>query len=48
MIKIYSPRIHNLGDFMHCLPALSGLHKKLKYKFSFVICDRLERFVGIK
>ena len=48
MIKIYSPRIHNLGDFMHCLPALSGLHKTLKYKFSFVICDRLERFVGIK
>lgn len=45
---IYSPRIHNLGDFAHCLPALSGLYKKTEEKISFGICDRLSRFKGIK
>lgn len=48
MITVYSPRIHNLGDFMHCLPTLSGLHKKYEEKISFGICNRLERFKGIK
>lgn len=48
MIKIYSPRIHNLGDFSHCFPTLSGLYKKFGHKFSFGICDRLMRFRGIK
>jgi hypothetical protein len=33
---------------MHCLPTLSGLQKKFGDKISFSICDRLERFVGIK
>jgi len=47
MITIYSPRIHNLGDFAHCLPALSGLYKKYDTKISFGICDRLKRFRGI-
>jgi len=48
MITVYSPRIHNLGDFAHCLPALSGLYKKKGEKISFGICDRLQRFNGIK
>lgn len=48
MISVVSPRIHNLGDFSHCLPALSGLYKKLGHKINFVICDRLQRFKGIK
>jgi hypothetical protein len=48
MINIFSPRIHNLGDFSHCLPALSGLYGHVGEKFRFVICDRLERFRGIK
>ena len=48
MITVYSPRIHNLGDFAHCLPALSGLYKKTGEKISFGICDRLQRFKGIK
>lgn len=48
MIKIYSPRIHNLGDFAHCLPALSGLYKTFGRKISLGICDRLQRFNGIK
>jgi hypothetical protein len=48
MIAVYSPRIHNLGDFAHCLPVLSGLHKYTQEKISFGICDRLSRFKGIK
>lgn len=48
MISIVSPRIHNLGDFAHCLPILSGLYKKYGQKLSFSICDRLQRFIGIK
>lgn len=48
MITVYSPRIHNLGDFAHCLPALSGLYKHTGEKISFGICDRLQRFIGIK
>lgn len=48
MITVYSPRIHNLGDFMHCLPTLSGLYKKTGEQLSFGICNRLERFKGIK
>jgi hypothetical protein len=47
-IRVYSPRIHNLGDFIHCLPVLSGLAKKLDSQISFGICNRLERFKGIK
>lgn len=47
MITVYSPRIHNLGDFLHCLPALSGLYNKTGQKISFGICDRLYRFNGI-
>ena len=46
-MKVYSPRIHNLGDFMHCLPTLSGLYQKYG-QLSFGICDRLKRFNGIK
>jgi len=46
-MKVYSPRIHNLGDFIHCLPTLSGLHEKYG-PISFGICDRLKRFNGIK
>ena len=48
MINIVSPRIHNLGDFSHCLPALSGLYKFTNHKMHFVICDRLQRFRGIR
>ena len=48
MITVDSPRIHNLGDFAHCLPALSGLYKKTGEEISFGICDRLQRFKGIK
>lgn len=48
MIKIISPRIHNLGDFINCLPALSGFYKHTKEKISLSICDRLQRFRGIK
>jgi len=48
LLKVYSPRIHNLGDFAHCLPALSGLYKHTGQKMSFGICDRLQRFKGIK
>lgn len=48
MIKIVSPRIHNLGDFANCLPALSGFYKKYGEKISFSICDRLQRFIGLK
>jgi hypothetical protein len=48
MISVVSPRIHNLGDFAHCLPTLSGLYKAYGHKISFTICDRLERFIGIK
>lgn len=48
MIRITSPRIHNLGDFFGCLPALSGLYKLTGQKMSFTICDRLKRFIGIK
>ena len=48
MITVYSPRIHNLGDFSHCLPALSGLYKKTGEKISFGICDKLQIFRGIK
>lgn len=46
-MKVYSPRIHNLGDFMHCFPMLSGLYKQYG-PISFGICDRLKRFKGIK
>lgn len=48
MIKILSPRIHNLGDFANCLPALSGFYKLTGRKMSFSICDRLQRFRGLK
>lgn len=48
MIKVVSPRIHNLGDFANCLPALSGFYKLTGHKMSFSICDRLQRFVGLK
>lgn len=48
MLNVISPRIHNLGDFAHCLPALSGLYKKTGMKMVFIICDRLERFKGIR
>jgi len=48
MITVYSPRIHNLGDFSHCLPALSGLYKKTGEKMSFGIGDQLQIFKGIK
>ena len=48
MIKIISPRIHNLGDFMNCLPALSGFYNTYGVKISLTICDRLQRFRGIK
>jgi hypothetical protein len=48
MLNIISPRIHNLGDFAHCLPALSGLYKLTGQKMMFGVCDRLERFKGIK
>lgn len=47
MVKVYSD-IHNLGDFMHCLPALSGIKKHYGDDLSFVISDRLMRFKGIK
>jgi hypothetical protein len=48
MINIVSPRIHNLGDFAHCLPALSGLYKLTGDKMHLIICDRLQRFSGLK
>jgi hypothetical protein len=47
-MKFISPRIHNLGDFANCLPALSGFYKKFNVKISLSICDRLQRFKGIK
>ena len=46
MTTIYSPRIHNLGDFIHVFPTLSGFYKKYG-KFSFGICPRLKRFNGL-
>lgn len=48
MINVISPRIHNLGDFANCLPALSGLYNHTGHQISLVICDRLKRFNGIK
>jgi len=48
MIAVISPRIHNLGDFVHCLPVLSGLYKFTNHKMWFIICNRLKRFKGIK
>lgn len=48
MISVVSPRIHNLGDFAHCLPTISAIHKKFQEKISLSICDRLQRFKGIK
>lgn len=48
MIRVISPRVHNLGDFANCLPALSGFYKFTGEKLYFVICDRLQRFLGIK
>ena len=48
MITVVSPRIHNLGDFAHCLPVLSGLYKYTGHKIWFVLCDRLQRFKGLK
>ena len=48
MITVISPRIHNLGDFSHCLPVLSGLYKFTNQKMWFIICNRLKRFKGIK
>ncbi|NBP00460.1 MAG: hypothetical protein EBU90_10115 [Proteobacteria bacterium] len=48
MISIVSPRIHNLGDFAHCLPTISAIYKKYGEKISFTICDRLQRFRGIR
>ena len=48
MIKVFSPRIQNLGDFIHCLPTLSGLYKTFGEKISLGICDRMQRFRGIK
>jgi hypothetical protein len=48
MFNVVSPRIHNLGDFSHCLPILSGLYKLTGEKMHFMICNRLERFRGIK
>lgn len=47
MITVVSPRIHNLGDFSHCLPMLSGLVKKYG-RVSFGICPRLKRFKGLQ
>lgn len=46
-VTVVSPRIHNLGDFSHCLPMLSGFVKKYG-QVSFAICPRLKRFKGIK
>lgn len=37
----------NLGDFLNCLPTLSGIYKKYG-KIDLVIQDSMERFVGIK
>jgi len=48
MISVVSPRIHNLGDFAHCLPTVSAIHKKFNQEISLVICDRLQRFRGLK
>ena len=48
MISVISPRIHNLGDFSHCLPTVSAIYKKFGQQISLVICDRLQRFKGIK
>jgi len=48
MINVISPRIHNLGDFSHCLPTLSGFYKHTGQKFRFIICDRLQRFRGLR
>ena len=48
MINLVSPIMHNLGDFSHCLPVISGLHKVVGEKMHFIICDKLERFIGIK
>ena len=47
-IRIVSPRIHNLGDFAHCLPVVSGLSKHFEGNIVFIICERLKRFKGIK
>lgn len=46
MITLISPRIHNLGDFSHCLPMISGFVKKYG-KVSFGICPRMKRFNGL-
>lgn len=48
MIHIRCPRIHNLGDFANCLPALSGLHKSTGEKIHFSISNQLGRFNGLK
>jgi hypothetical protein len=48
MINVISPRVHNLGDFSHCLPTLSGFYKHTGQKFRFIICDRLQRFRGLR
>ena len=48
MITVVSPRIHNLGDFMNCLPALSGFYKLSKQKIWLVVCDRMQQFKGLR
>jgi len=48
MLNLVSPIMHNLGDFSHCLPVISGLYKVVGEKMHFIICDKLERFNGIK
>lgn len=47
-LKVVSPRIHNLGDFVNCLPTLSGLSKAADCKISLAIHDKMSRFKGIK
>jgi hypothetical protein len=47
MITSICPRILNLGDFLNCLPVLSGFYKKYNEKINFYICNRLTRYTGL-
>jgi hypothetical protein len=48
VIKVLSPRIHNLGDFLHCLPTISAISKHYDAKISFGIGVDLKVFKNLK
>lgn len=41
----YLPHIGNLGDFLNCMPVMSGLNKKFG-KYDFIVTHKLKQFKG--